>query len=173
LTIWFLAFLALIWIGVFLPGAVRAKRRTPLPAATRFKRVMTSIAPSRPSPRHAVPRPSAAKSRTDSGRWVIVPYSDERARQRAAMKQAQQRRRRMLALLLAAAVTSAVAAVLRGQPWLEIHLMLDGALLFYVALLHETKRRRDERFAKVRSIERPVSDDAQVLSPVSVGGEHS
>jgi hypothetical protein len=79
----------------------------------------------------------------------------------------------MLALLLAAAVTSAVAAVLRGQPWLEIHLMLDGALLFYVALLHETKRRRDERFAKVRSIERPLSDDAQVLSPVSVGGEHS
>ena len=173
MTIWFLAFLALIWIGVFLPGAVRARRRTPLPAATRFRRVMSSIAPPRPAPRHAASRPAAMKSRTDSGRWVIVPYSDERVRQRIAAKEAQHRRRRMLVLLIAAAVVSAVAAVLRGQPWLEIHLMLDGALLFYVALLHETKRRREERLTKVRTLAPAPSDDVQIIEPVSIGGERS
>ena len=113
------------------------------------------------------------KSRTDSGRWVIVPYSDERVRQRVAVKQAQHRRRRMLVLLIAAAAVSAIAAVVRGQPWLEIHLMLDGALLFYVALLHETKRRREEVLRKVRTLEPAPSDDVQVLGPVSMGGERS
>lgn len=173
MTIWFLAFLALIWIGVFMPGAVRARRRTPLPAATRFRRLMSSIAPPRPAPRHAASRPAAMKSRTDSGRWVIVPYSDERIRQRAAARQAQKRRRRMLVLLIASALLSAVAAVVRGQPWLEIHLMLDGALLFYVALLHETKRRREERLTKVRTLDPVGSDDLQILGPVSMGGERS
>ena len=134
---------------------------------------MSSIAPPRPVPRHATSRPAAMKSRTDSGRWVIVPYSDERVRQRAAVKKAQHRRRRMLVLLIAAVFLSGVAAVLRGQPWLEIQLMLDGALLFYVALLHETKRRREERVNKVRTLEPPASDDVQIIGPVSVGGERS
>lgn len=79
----------------------------------------------------------------------------------------------MLALLLVAALSSGVAAILRGQPWLEINLMLDGVLLFYVALLHETKRRRDERFSKVRTLQPAVSDDVQVLPSISAGGEHS
>ena len=79
----------------------------------------------------------------------------------------------MLVLLVTAALASAVAAVLRGQPWLEIHLMLDGALLFYVALLHETKRRREERRVKVRTLERPAARDVQVLDPLTAGGERS
>ena len=113
------------------------------------------------------------KTRTDSGRWVIVPYSDERVGQRAALKKAQHRRRRMLVLLIACVLASGVAAVLRGQPWLEIHLMLDGAFLFYVALLHETKRRRDERLVKVHTLERPVDKDVQVLDALTAGGEGS
>lgn len=79
----------------------------------------------------------------------------------------------MLVLLGASAALAAVAAAVRGQPWLEIHLMLDGALLFYVALLHETKRRRDERHAKVRTLERPAAADVQVVGSVSAGGEGS
>lgn len=79
----------------------------------------------------------------------------------------------MLVLLITSALASAVAAVLQGQPWLEIHLMLDGALLFYVALLHETKRRREERLVKVRAFERPALADVQVLDQVTAGGEPS
>ncbi len=104
---------------------------------------------------------------------MIVPYSDERGRQRAAAKKAQHRRRRMLALLVATALLSAVAAVLRGQPWLEIHLMADGALLFYVALLHEAKRRREEKLTKVRTLAPPASDEMDVAGSVSMGGERS
>ena len=78
----------------------------------------------------------------------------------------------MLVLLVAAAVSSAIAAAVRSQPWLEIHLMIDGALLFYVALLHETKRRREERLTKVRTLQ-PASDDVQIIGAVSVGGERS
>ncbi|MEA2434853.1 MAG: hypothetical protein QOG54_2310 [Actinomycetota bacterium] len=38
---------------------------------------------------------------------------------------------------------------------LEVHLLADGCLLFYVAILFETKRRADERTEKVRPL-RPV-----------------
>lgn len=79
----------------------------------------------------------------------------------------------MLVLLLTAALLAAVAALLRGQPWLEIHLMLDGALLFYVALLHETKRRRDERFTKVRTLEPAATGDVHVVGPATAGGRRS
>ena len=77
----------------------------------------------------------------------------------------------MLVLLIGAALTSAVAAVSQGQPWLEIHLMIDGVLLFYVAMLHEVKRRRDEKLMKVRTLEPARSDDVQILEPVSAGAE--
>lgn len=77
----------------------------------------------------------------------------------------------MLALLLGAALASAVAAVSQGQPWLEIHLMLDGVLLFYVAMLHEVKRRRDEKLLKVRTLQREPSEDVQILESVSAGAE--
>jgi hypothetical protein len=102
---------------------------------------------------------------------VIVPYSEERVRQRAAVKKAQHRRRRMLVLLIGAALASAVTAISQGQPWLEIHLMLDGVLLFYVAMLHEVKRRRDEKLTKVRTLQRAPSEDVQILEPVSAGAE--
>lgn len=51
--------------------------------------------------------------------------------------------------------------------------MADGALLFYVALLHETKRRREERLTKVRTLAPPASDETDVAGPVSMGGERS
>ena len=150
MTSWFLAFLAVVWIAVFLPGAVRARRRTPLPAATRFKKAMGTIAPPRP-PRHAVQRPAAASGR-DSGRWIIIPKASERMRQREAFRRAQIRRRRWFVVLVTAALGTAVAAFVYGETWLEIHLLADGILVFYAAVLFETKRRRDERSAKVRRI---------------------
>jgi hypothetical protein len=103
---------------------------------------------------------------------VIVPYSDERSRQKASMKRAQQRRRRLLGLLGAGVVVSGVVAVMKGQPWLEVHLIFDGVLLFYVALLHESKRRRDERVHKVRRLAPRSDEDVRLAGPMSAGGEH-
>lgn len=170
MTIWFLAFLAVMWVAVFLPGAARARQRTPLWAVARFKRVMSTLAPARPAPRHAVPRGRAGRRPTTSGRWIVVPVSEERARDRAAFRRAQQRRTRLLVLLGSAAVASAVAAIAARGIWLDIHLMIDGALVFYVALLFEIKRRRDERFAKVRPLSAARRDDARVGSVRAGGG---
>lgn len=153
LTSWFLAFLAVVWIAVFLPGAARARRRTPLPAATRFKKALGTIAPPRPAPRTPVPRPPLAPAR-NSGRWIIVPKTTERVGQREAFRQALARRRRWFALLVLVAVGTAAAAFVYGETWLEINLLADGILVFYAAFLFETKRRRDERVAKVRTIKR-------------------
>ena len=178
MTIWFLAFLALIWIAFFLPGAERARRQTPLAAAVRFKRAMSRVAPPKAAPRHQAPRrrpaprpgPAAHKARTDSGRWIIVP-DPSRARA-VAHRRAQQRRRRLLAGLLVLVVATAVVAIWRGGNWRELHLIADGMLVFYVALLFETKRRRDERETKVVHLDDERVEDFRVLDPVEVGGQH-
>ena len=68
------------------------------------------------------------------------------------------RRRRWFALLVVAALGTAAAAFVWGETWLEIHLLADGILVFYAAFLFETKRRRDERSAKVRTIGRSRGD---------------
>ena len=164
MTTWFLAFLAAVWIAIFLPGAVRARKRTPLPAATRFKKVMGSIAPPRPAPRHAAARPPAPSGR-NSGRWIIVPQSSERARQREALRRAQMRRRMWFGGLFLVSVATAVAAAVYGETWLEIHLLADGLLVFYAAFLYETKRRRDERVAKVRRIESRGREPLEHVEP--------
>ena len=62
------------------------------------------------------------------------------------------RRRRWFVVLVTAALGTAAAALVYGETWLEIHLLADGILVFYAAFLFETKRRRDERSAKVRRI---------------------
>ncbi len=173
MSIWFLAFLALMWVAVFLPGAARARQRTPLWAVARFKRLMSTIAPARPAPRHAIPRGKGLRRAAASGRWIVVPVSEERARERATYRRAQQRRVRLLVLLVAAAVASAVAAIAARGIWVDIHLMIDGALVFYVALLFEIKRRRDERFAKVRPLSAVRRDDSGAGSQRAGGGHGS
>lgn len=179
MTTWFLAFLALIWFAFFLPGAQRARRQTPLAAAARFKRAMSRVAPPKAQPRHRAPRrpqrersqAAAHKARTDSGRWIIVP-DPSRARA-VAHRRAQTRRRRLLACLLGGVVASAGVALWRGGSWLELHLIADGALVFYVALLFESKRRRDERATKVIKLDDEGLDDFRVMDPVEVGGRRS
>lgn len=176
MTIWFLAFLALIWIAFFLPGAERARRQTPLAAAVRFKRAMSRVAPPKAAPRHQAPRrrqasrsgPAAHKARTDSGRWIIVP-DPSRARA-VAHRRAQRRRRHLLIGLVLLVVATAVVALWRGGNWRELQLIADGVLVFYVALLFETKRRRDERETKVVRLDDERAEDFRVLDPVEVGG---
>ncbi len=175
LTYWFLAFLALIWIAYFVPGAVRARRRTPLPATTRFKRALGIIAPPRPIPRPTSRRDAARDRRhetvkTPSGRWIVVPHASERVR-RKTLRRAQRRRRRFLAALVLVAAATAVAALTRGETWLEVHLIADGVLVFYIAMLYETKRRQVERSTKVHVIGPPDQQDVRVLQPARAGGD--
>lgn len=171
LTYWFLAFLAAIWIAFFLPGAVRARRRTPLPAATRFKQVMAFIAPPKPRPRHAARRARTPEPETSSdGRWIVVPHASERVKKREALRRAQARRRRIFGALVFVAVSTAVAALALRGIWLELHLIADGILVFYVAMLFETKKRQDERAAKVHHIAAPAEPDVIVLDDARVGG---
>ena len=180
LTIWFLAFLALIWIAFFLPGAERARRQTPFPAAMRFKRAMRRVAPAKPAPRHgsarrrpgSQARPAAHRARTDSGRWIIVPH-DAESRRQVSSRRLQRRRRRLLALLVLFAVASAGVAIWRGGSWRELHLIADGILIFYVAMLFETKRRRQERSEKVIRLDEDREDDFRVIEPVRAGGHRS
>lgn len=172
MTFWFLAFLAVIWIAFFLPGAVRARRRTPLPAATRFKRAMGFIAPPKPTPRHAAQRGRRPVSAgADRGRWVVVPHASERAERREALRRARLRRRRTLTMLASIATATAAAAVAWGGSWVEAHLMADGILVFYVAMLFETKRRQDERSSKVHRIPAPEADDVIVFGSARAGGQ--
>lgn len=79
----------------------------------------------------------------------------------------------MLAFLGAVVVATAAVAVWRGGSWRELHLIADGMLIFYVALLFETKRRRDERLTKVVRLDDERVEDFRVLDPVEVGGHHS
>ena len=70
-------------------------------------------------------------------------------------------------------VATAMVAIWRGGNWRELHLIADGVLVFYIALLFETKRRRDERETKVVHLDDERVDDFRVLDPVEVGGRHS
>jgi hypothetical protein len=141
LTIWFLAFLALVWITVVMPGARRARRRTPLPSSKSFKRAMRTIAPPK----------GAARRSTRRGRWVVAPPTQETL-ERRRRERSLRLRRRVLGLFGVACLASLTPAVALGGAWFETHLFIDGAALAYVALLIELRRRAAEREIKVRRL---------------------
>ena len=131
----FLGLLALAWIAVFLPAALRARRSAPLSTAERFKRRMSLIAP-----------------RASGGRWIVVPESYDRLAM-SSFRRGQQRRIRILVGLLVAAVATGVVAIFAGGGSWEVHLAVDASLAIYIGLLLEAKRRRSEQVAKLRSLE--------------------
>jgi hypothetical protein len=159
LTIWFLAFLALVWITVVMPGALRARRRTPLPSSRIFKRAMRTIAP----PKSGRRRPP------NRGRWVVAPPTQETI-ERRRRERSLRVRRKLLAGLACAAAATAILGLWRGGGWIEAHLFADGVVLAYVALLIELKRRAGERAEKVRHLPAYREVPAQALQAV---GEHT
>jgi hypothetical protein len=130
----FLALLGLVWVAVFLPAALRAWRRTPLPSAERFRRKQASLG-----------------VRSAPGRWVLVPQSQE-GRIEAVRRRTQVHRRRLFVALLWAVVLSATAALFRGGALWEVHLVLDACLGIYVALLLDAKKRRNQTSTTVAQI---------------------
>ena len=97
----------------------------------------------------APPKKSGHRPRT--GRWVVAPPTQE-AMERRRRARAVQVRRRVLVGLLLCAFGSGAAAIARGGAWAEVHLMADGVVLAYVALLLELRRRSAERVSKVRHL---------------------
>lgn len=71
------------------------------------------------------------------------------------------------------AAASAGVAIWRGGSWVELHLIADGMLIFYVAMLFESKRRRDERATKVLRLDEQRPDELRILDPVQAGGHRS
>ena len=130
----FLGLLAVAWVAVFLPAAVRAWRRTPLPSAEGFRRKQDSLG-----------------ERSAPGRWVLVPQS-EAGRAEAARRRTQVHRRRLFVALLCAVVLSAAAALLGGGALWEVHLALDACLGIYVALLLDAKKRRSQSATTVTEL---------------------
>jgi hypothetical protein len=150
--------LAILWVAVLVPAMVRARASTPLSSAKRFRARMDLIAP--PGPR--------------AGRWVVV--LNGRDRERSAIVKAQRyaravrRRRRLLILLLLAALGTLAVAVVREGGWWEINIAVDAALVVYVGVLLETKKRRVEQGVKVRKLHRRP-ERHEDYEPAAVGGQ--
>lgn len=155
LTFVFLGLLALAWIAVFLPAALRARQSAPLTTAERFKRRMSLIAP-----------------RAGNGRWIVVPESYDRLAMSSFRRGQRRRTKIFIALMAAVGVTGVIAAFSGGAAW-EVHLAVDASLALYVALLIEAKRRRSEQVTKLRSLggRRPARvPEVTFNEPVQAGG---
>jgi hypothetical protein len=132
----FLGALALAWIGVFLPAALRARQDAPLSSAEVWRRRMSLLAPKSSQPR-----------------YVLVPARSDRLA-RAAFQKQRLRRIRILVFLAAAAPLSGVVALAAGGSMWVVHVAFDFSLALYVALLVQAKRRRQERLTKVEPLGR-------------------
>ena len=80
-----------------------------------------------------------------------MPESRDRLAQ-SSYRRGQQRRTKVLIGLAAAALLTGLAALFTGGGGWEVHLGADALLALYVAMLLETKRRREERAVKLRSL---------------------
>ena len=153
LTLWFLAFLAGASLAICIPAGVRARRNSPYSATQLFKKRMSLVAP-----------------RSRGGRWVIVPDNHDLALERMAIRQARRRRRTIAAVLVLAALGTGVWALIEKGIATEIHLVTDAVLVFYIALISETKRRRNERTAKVRPLPPRREEATAYLETAHAGG---
>jgi hypothetical protein len=118
-----LTVLAIAWLTVFLPAALRAREGTPLASAEKFRRRMQLIAP-----------------RTPRGRWVLVPESPDRLAA-SAFRPGQRRRKHILVFLLASTAISLLPALVAGRGMWEVQFAFDASLILYVFLLIKVRRR--------------------------------
>lgn len=93
---------------------------------------------------------AAPSASTGSMQLVVAP--SPAPRQKDSIARVRKQRAVLFHVLVAAVVVTLAAAVLLHGGWWEIHIATDFTLALYIAGLLETKRRRVERRAKVRSI---------------------
>jgi hypothetical protein len=155
----FLALLAIAWIAVFLPAALRAQHSNPLKTSNLWRRRMAVIAPTS----HGK---AAGKSGRGPGRWVVVPATkrpQEDQTTQTPYYRSQRQRRHLFVFLLVATIVSGIAAVaLRTPSMWEVHFAFAASLALYVLILIRVKERRAERAEKVRPLAGHRSADARL-----------
>lgn len=123
-----------LWGAFLLPEVIGSRRKAPLTTTQEFTRWSTRIA--------SVQQPQLS---ANSARRKVLA-----------------RRRRALFLLFAAAIVSLAAAIWRGAPELLIvHIVIDGAVAWYLAMLVQLRHRRTALQA-VTPV-RPVTDDVRPI----------
>ncbi|MGH2807878.1 MAG: hypothetical protein ACRDKT_11460 [Actinomycetota bacterium] len=113
---------------------------------------------------------SLVAPRSRGGRWVIVPDSHDVALERLGIRRARRRRRTVAAILALIAIATGIWALVEKGVAVEIHLVADAVLVFYFALVSETKRRRSERATKVRRLPPRRDEQAAYLETAHAGG---
>jgi hypothetical protein len=103
---------------------------------------------------------------------VIVPDNHDLAVERMAIRKARRRRKTIAFLLAFVAFGTGIWALLEKGVAVEIHLVSDAVLVFYIALISETKRRRNERSTKVRRLPIPRDEPAYLETAHAGGGRH-
>lgn len=151
----FLGILALAWMTVLLPAALRARQNGPMSSAQRFRRGMDLIAPSTPA---------------GAGRWVMVPKAAGYRTGRSARQRRLERRRRTLTGLLWCTTIVLPAGLITGGVMRTVGYVASVALVSYVALLIGIKRREQEARLKVHSIEDRRRPDVAFHEPVRAAG---
>lgn len=126
--------LVALWGAFLLPEVVGSRKRAPLTTTQEFTRWTTRIA--------TVQRPNGPAQ--------------------VARNQVLARRRRTLFMLLAAAILTLVVAIWLSAPEMLIaHIVVDGAVAWYLAMLVQLKHRR-AALAAVTPV-RPVTDGVREM----------
>lgn len=140
--------LAVIWAAVLVPPYVQSRSENrPADSISTFRNQLSVLERRASSVHPGMPAvPGRVMSPLDARR---VPASAASQQARYARMEAKKRRRDILVTLLAAAgLTLALGLVLPQV--LVLHLLIDGLLAAYIALLLRQKRIAEERAMKVR-----------------------
>lgn len=162
-----LVMLVLLWAVFLLPGALRARRSSPVTSVGTFERAMRVLA-----------RRGGGSVRSGEGRYVYVPQDASVIvgdRERRRQEIVERRRRLFVRLLIATGATLPFAAFLGGAAWF-VFLGSAGVLTGYAVLLRRWKLQADQAAEVVRhlpdldEVERPAEPGART-APIAAGGE--
>lgn len=143
-----LVVLAAIWAGVLLPPYLQKRRAThPSSSVVDFHQQLavlqrTGRALDGADLHEAYADPRAAQPHAVQAAYGQPSYAPAYAPQRMGRNEVMRRRRDVfVTLVVAAALTFVLALALGGSVWL-VHLLVDAALLGYVALLLQIQQQR-------------------------------
>jgi Flp pilus assembly protein TadB len=138
-----LIILAVIWAAVLLPPYLQNRSENrPADSISSFRNQLSVL---------------ERRTGTSSAGYGYGPAPLTALRRRAQRSGARKRRRDILFTLVGAAALTAVLALALGGPVWALHLMIDGMLVGYVAMLARAQRVAQERQAKVRYLPRSAS----------------
>ncbi len=167
-----LLILAGIWAAVLIPPILRARAESsPADSIVDFRRQLRVLQRARPLGEPGVPlaEPVAAQSvgprprASAAMRQPVSRYGPTRAGRPGAPRVSTARRRRdvMFALLMAVGTTFVLATVLSVTALWVVHLVADGLLVGYVALLVRMRNLAAEREMKLRFLPPPPRPQPQ------------